>query len=210
MNNIVYCVCKMLSVIFRLFGKNKFYTYLKEQSKIYKKKTRNNYIPKDIRLEIAFIKAQMYFKQKYNINLPIDIMGTGDLFVLDKIKVGDIKRCWEGKIYSLQEVSPYKYLQTKDKKIYNDYIKKHDNLVDNWVERFTTRNEKNKKLTDVWNSDRMDKVYDSIKTKGYDPSKMCICVDKDNIIIDGQHRACCILYLYGKDYTINVCRVLKS
>lgn len=103
----------------------------------------------------------------------------------------------------MDEVSPYKYLTTGNKKIYDDYVRK--NLKNVLYE--------SKKLgfnESVWNSSRMDDTLASIRKNGYDPSKMCICVDENNIVLDGQHRACCILYIYGKDYEIDVCRVYKK
>jgi len=157
---------------------------------------------------LSFIKASIFFKQKYNITLPIDILGCGNVFTLDRIKVGDIKRSWEGKIYRLNEVSPYKYLETKDKSIYENYVKNNDGIRDTLLKRFAI--ELNKEVDKVKTYESMDNTLNSIKEFGYDPSKMCICVDADNIILDGQHRACCLLYLHGEDYIIDVCRVLRD
>lgn len=185
-----------------IFGKNKLYRYTESKKLKYKKRLNAS---KTLVYEVAFLKAHMYFKQKYNINIPIDILGMGDVFMLDKIKVGDIKRIWNGQIYSLTDVSPYKYLQTGDRTIYEDFMKKHEGMADSYAKKYAVQ--RIDRGEPLWPADRMDKVLTSVKEYGYDPSKMCICVDENNIILDGQHRACCLLYLYGKDHIIEVCRV---
>lgn len=202
MDNLKYFLFFILAMGSRVFGKNKIHGYAESQKAKYKKRLNAS---KKLVSEVAFLKAHMYFKQKYNINLPVDILGMGDVFILDKIKVGDIKRIWDGKIYSLTEVEPYKYLQTGDRMIYEDFMKKHEGMAESYAKKYATQ--RIDRGEPLWPADRMDKVLDSVKKYGYDPSKMCICVDENNIILDGQHRACCLLYLYGKDYIIEVCRV---
>ena len=89
----------------------------------------------------------------------------------------DIRREWRGKLYSLDEVSPYKYLQTRDKRIYADYIQKHIDL--------------GMSSPDVDKSPtRFEALEKSIDENGYDPSKCVIVLDKNNIVVDGQHRSC--------------------
>ena len=70
---------------------------------------------------------------------------------------------------------------------------------------------KDYELTDEdCNTTGIDNLYDDIKNNGYDPAKMCICIDEKNNVLDGQHRSCCILMAYGKNKKIKVCRVMKS
>lgn len=206
MNYINYIFYKFMALIVQIFGKTELYLNYKKKSKEYKKK-RISYQLKILRNNIEFLKAYIKFKQKYNITLPVDICDVGNVFVLDKIKVGDIRREWDNKIYRLNEVSPFKYLQTRDKQIYKNYVKKHEKSYNEYIKKCGIKNAQ--RIEDVWTSDSMDKLIESIEKEGYLPSKMCICVDENNIILDGQHRSCCILYLYGEDYIIDVCRVKK-
>lgn len=105
----------------------------------------------------------------------------------------DIRREWRGKLYSLDEVSPYKYLQTRDKRIYADYIQKHIDL--------------GMSSPDVDKSPtRFEALEKSIDENGYDPSKCVIVLDKNNIVVDGQHRSCILYYKYGGNYAVKVIR----
>ena len=46
----------------------------------------------------------------------------------------------------------------------------------------------------------------SIDENGYDPSKCAIVLDKNNIVVDGQHRSCILYYKYGGNYAVKVIR----
>ena len=52
---------------------------------------------------------------------------------------------------------------------------------------------------------RMEKLAISLFEK-YDPSVCAICVRKNNILIDGQHRAAALYHKYGGDYKVLVVR----
>jgi len=145
----------------------------------------------------AYQKYYLIFKQHYNINIPADVCGEGNHFALIRIKVGDIKRRWGDKVYSLTECSPYKYLETRDEKIYQKYIQKHINLG---LANVNT----------AWDIQSFLKLEKSIQKNGYDPTKSVIVVNQDNIILDGQHRSCLLLYQYGKDYEIPVIQVSRK
>jgi hypothetical protein len=189
-------IYKLLREFFRIFGKhNRLYKKFKDKANLKCKKTQRQMLENVADMNAYFL-AYINFKQLYGIEIPAEVAGFGNKFELVRIKLKDIKRDWEGKIYSLKQCSPYKYLETGDKKIYENYIKKHINK--NCISDNT-----------AWDIKRFDDLFKSIKKTGYDPKKSVICVDDNNVIIDGQHRSCCLLYLYGGDYEINVVKVSR-
>lgn len=106
-----------------------------------------------------------------------------------EMPLNKIKRRWfDGLLYSLTECAPYRYLKG-DVEGYEEYCEYHqiNNLPD------MTRN-------------RFDTLINSIKENGYNPDNI-IVVSKTNILLDGQHRACCLMHLYGEDYKANVLRI---
>ncbi len=208
MDYIKYFFYSFLIFFSKLLNNNEAYEKYKQKIGQHRFSIKSKHSCSNMRLELDFFKAYMYFKQKYNIDLPIEILGTGNIFILDKIKIGDIKRIWKGEKYSLEEVSPYQYLKTKNKKIYDNYIEMHKDIADKHLIQYATKI--NEKIEIPWTSDRIDNLLKSLKNNGYNPTTGCICVDNNNVILDGQHRACCLLYLFGKDYEITVCRVKKS
>ena len=191
-------ICKVLREFFRLFGHNNRF-YKKYKTKVINlQKDSIDHISANVQsLQdfVAYTMAKIDFKQHYGIELPA-ISGTGNRFEYVRIRVGEIKREWDGKLYYLTDVSPYKYLQTGNKKIYEKYVQK---AIDRNICSENT----------VWNVKDFDTLYESIKKHGYDPTKSVICVNENNVIIDGQHRACCLLYLYGANYEINVIKVTR-
>lgn len=69
----------------------------------------------------------------------------------------------------MDEVSPYKYLQTRDKRIYADYIQKHIDLG-------MSSPDADKSPT------RFEALEKSIDENGYDPSKCVIVLDKTSTV----------------------------
>lgn len=51
-----------------------------------------------------------------------------------------------------------------------------------------------------------DKLIEKLDNEGVDSSRI-ICVDENNVIIDGAHRASWLAYKYGEDYKITVLKV---
>lgn len=49
-------------------------------------------------------------------------------------------------------------------------------------------------------------LTNSIQETGYDPSKCVIVLDKNNLLIDGEHRCCLLSEKYGNDYEVMVVR----
>lgn len=56
------------------------------------------------------------------IRLPADAIGLIEETEIVKVPLKDIRRKWNGKLYPLTQCSPFKYLQTRNKGIYADYI----------------------------------------------------------------------------------------
>ena len=144
-----------------------------------------------------YYKNYLLFKQHYDISIPAEACGMGDCFSFEHIKLKDIKRRWERKLSSLTECSPYKFLQTRDKKIYQEYVQKH-------IDRGSVSE------NCIWSVDRFIQLEKDILKKGYDPTCSVIVIDQDNVVIDGQHRAIILLYHYGKDYEIPIVRVSQK
>lgn len=102
-----------------------------------------------------------------------------------QLPLKDIKRRWAGKTIPLTESMPYKYLQTRDPAIYDEYCR---------------LNKEYYKL-DIMSRERFNNLIKSIEENGFD-SQNIIVVNRDNIIADGQHRCCYMLYKYGEDYKV--------
>lgn len=59
----------------------------------------------------------------------------------------------------------------------------------------------------VSNRDRLMGILESIKENGYPfNNEYIILRNNQNVLLDGQHRASCLLYLYGADYEVPVMR----
>ena len=106
-----------------------------------------------------------------------------------EMPLNKIRRRWfDGLFYSLTECAPYKYLQG-DTKAYDEYCEYHhiNNLPD---------------MTRL----RFDTLINSIKENGYNPDNI-IVVSNRNILLDGLHRACCLMHLYGESHRVNVLKI---
>ncbi len=110
-------------------------------------------------------------------------------YKIEEIRIGDIKRKWfDGKLYNLEDCSPYKYLQGNTE-CYDEYC----------IE--------NKSISDFdMSKDKFEKLIKALDT-GYDSKYMPIIETNNKIILDGQHRLCYLLNKYGKDYKVEVLSV---
>lgn len=110
-------------------------------------------------------------------------------YELVPMRLGDIRRRWfDGVVYQLKDCAPYRYL-TGDVEAYEEYSRYHieNNLLPMTRERF-------------------DELIASMEKNGYNERSVLV-VDSDNIIVDGQHRACCLLKMYGEDHVLQVLRI---
>ncbi len=114
---------------------------------------------------------------------------------LERIKLKNLKcrilqENGKWKDFPLNQSPDYCYLQTKDKQA---YIKYH-NLVE-------------ETLNDCSHScEKFEQLIKSLNEYGYD-DKYPICIKKNNVIIDGQHRASYLLNKYGENYWITVFKI---
>ncbi len=113
-------------------------------------------------------------------------------YELIDIPLKDITRRWNNDIIPLTECHPYKYLISKDPSVYDEYCRL------------------NKKLygLDIMSRERFDKLIESIEKNGFDNNNAVILTG-DNILIDGQHRCCYMLYKHGEDYKIPCVRLYE-
>lgn len=103
------------------------------------------------------------------------------------IKLGDIMRCWRGKIIPLSQTHPFKYLQGE-------------------IEQYKRYTEVNKKIFGYsMTTDRFEKLKESLES-GFDPMFMPV-LDEKNCLRDGQHRSCLLLHKHGPDYVIKAIRI---
>lgn len=111
-------------------------------------------------------------------------------YELVDLPLQDIRRQWLQKPIKLKDCLPYKYLVTGDSKVYDKYCKlnkKHYNL-------------------DIMSKERFDTLIRSLEETSFDKRKV-IVVNQDNILLDGQHRCCYMLYKYGEEYKVPALRI---
>lgn len=129
-----------------------------------------------------------------NIALPpLETISVFDDYEITNVALKDIRRKWQGKTYMLSEASLYKYLQTRDKQIYADYVQKHIDL------KIVPPDADKSPVS-------FESLEEAINKDGYNPAKCVIVLDKNNNIVDGLHRSCILYYKYGGDFTVKVVR----
>ena len=111
-------------------------------------------------------------------------------YELIRLPLKDIRRRWRNKFYRLQDCTPYKYLVTRDRALYEKYSRQNKALYN----------------LSMMSLDRFEELIHSLETTGYD-EKDVVVVKADNSLMDGQHRCCYLLYRFGEDYTIPVLRI---
>ena len=111
-------------------------------------------------------------------------------YELVNIRLGDIRRRWGKAVIPLRECLPYRYLVSGDPAVYEEYKRQNKAMY---------------KL-DIMSRERFDELMKSIDEKGFENENV-IVVNHQNIILDGQHRCCYMLYKYGEDYEIPCLRI---
>lgn len=109
------------------------------------------------------------------------------------IRVGDIKRQLyphDKTVIPLSETLPYKYLVTRDSNVYEEYCRYNQRTWNN----------------NLMSRERFDELIRSLETNGDTRDKNIVLGD-DNVIFDGQHRCCWLLYSNGPDYVINALQI---
>lgn len=113
-------------------------------------------------------------------------------YELVEIPLKDIKRSWNGRKIPLSECHPYKYLVTGDPKVYEEYCRLNKSLYN----------------LDIMSRERFDTLIESIETNGFQDNNVVV-VNSDNVIADGQHRCCYMLYKHGGEYKIPCLRLYE-
>lgn len=108
------------------------------------------------------------------------------------VPLKEIKRKWENKTIALSDCHPYKYLLTGDPKIYEEYVKLN----------------KEKHKLDIYSKERFDALIQSLDNDGFDKEK-AIVIDENNVLLDGQHRCCYLLYRFGENFEVPAVRVYQ-
>lgn len=108
------------------------------------------------------------------------------------VPLKDIKRRWDGKDIPLSECHPYRYLVTKKPEIYNEYCYLNKKLYD----------------LDIMSIERFNKLIESIEANGFKDDN-AVVITSQNILSDGQHRCCYMLYKHGEDYKMPCVRLYE-
>lgn len=109
-----------------------------------------------------------------------------------EMKVGNILRRWNGRLYPLSQTDVYKCLK-KGAVTETDYEQYRKNLVADDYEHHTLES--------------FQALQKQLNSVTYNIKKGAIFVDQFNCILDGQHRSCILLMKYGPDYTIPVVEI---
>lgn len=106
-------------------------------------------------------------------------------YEIKSIRIGDLRRYWEGEYYPLRDCSPFAYI-LGDKDRYDLYA------ADN-----------SKTSAFEMSPERFDSLINSLEEKGFDSKQLPIVCALDNTVWDGLHRCCWLLAKYGEDHVIS-------
>lgn len=109
-----------------------------------------------------------------------------------EMPVGNVLRQYKKKIMPLYETDVYRFL-SRSKKSEEAYQQYCDNI-----------GMKRRSIESYF------ALIDAIKKNGYDIYQGAIVVDQHNLILEGQHRCCILLKLFGAAYKIKVVRFCYS
>lgn len=113
-------------------------------------------------------------------------------YELVTLRLGDIRRNWKENIIPLRECMPYKYLMTGNPEVYEEYMRQNAQYY---------------KL-DIMSRERFDALIRSMEGNGF-TDQTAVVVNGRNIVQDGQHRCCYLIYRYGEDYEIPCVRIYE-
>ncbi|RBP97471.1 hypothetical protein CRD60_06820 [Bifidobacterium aemilianum] len=116
-------------------------------------------------------------------------------YELGTIRLGDILRDYADGLYTLDHTVVYRILENPDnEELQSEY-------------RLYCSKKRNQLGTDDRNLESLLALEASLSQMPYDIHKGAIVVDQHHIILEGQHRSCVLLKLYGPDHTIPVVKV---
>lgn len=107
-------------------------------------------------------------------------------YEIKSMRLGDLRRYWNGSFYPLKDCAPFAYLFGEMDR-YNHYA-----------------DENAKKSSFEMSSGRFDDLIKSMEENGFDPTYLPIVCALDNTIWDGLHRCCWLQAKFGEDYVIPV------
>lgn len=113
-------------------------------------------------------------------------------YELVDVRLGDIRRVWRATALPLWECMPYKYLVTGDPAVYEEYMR---------------QNAKYYQLN-IMSRERFDALIRSMDEKGF-TGQTAVVLSGRNVLLDGQHRCCYLLYKHGEDFKIPCVRVYE-
>lgn len=102
------------------------------------------------------------------------------------MRLGDIRRYWDGKYYHFQDCPPYAYLKGNVER----------------YEEYTEANFKEKGFE--MSRERFDNLIKSLEENGLDEKQLPVVCAYDDTIWDGQHRCCWLIAKYGEDTVVPV------
>lgn len=114
-------------------------------------------------------------------------------YELADVPLKDILRGWNGVNIPLAECHPYRYLVTGDKEVYEEYCRLNKELFG----------------LNIMSRERFDRLMKSLDEKGFEREN-AVVINQDNVLLDGQHRCCYMLYKYGGDYRIPCVRIYEK
>lgn len=107
----------------------------------------------------------------------------------DDIRFDEMMYDAGNKIIPMTDGAPYRYIHDGDAAGYEEYCKLHEAAG-----------------LPLMTKDRFDHLIESIRKNGYDERKI-IVVDENNILLDGQHRACVLADQFGVDSSVRVLKI---
>lgn len=125
---------------------------------------------------------------------------------VEKVRLCDIKRFWEGEIISLYASPAYSFAAHGDLQGYREYVSVH--WLDAGAQSRLTREQIEKGIDD--DVSRFRETIRQMKSTDYDIRKGAVVLDSNNVILDGVHRTCALLCRYGPEHEIAVLRVRRS
>ncbi len=121
-------------------------------------------------------------------------------YEVDKLKIGDIKYFYCGELVPLSSTLVYDYLVTGNEESYKMHARvRFKNALHLTGEVLSSR--VNEDLA------RFKNTVNIITNKGYDIRSGAIIVNQDNTLLDGVHRLCILLNLFGPEHEISVLRI---
>ena len=108
-----------------------------------------------------------------------------------KIKLGDIRRIVDNKLYPLDapEILPTQYLRGGVTDIYIKYLSNLKSKCNHSLERFENLIQS------------MSKTIDD---------KFMPIINENNVLKDGQHRCCFLIAKYGSEHTISALKIIQK